>query len=307
MKYRGVRIVASLALALGLGASTAETADVAVLLSSDVAAWRPVTDALRAATAGHTLTTYDLHGSRAEAERLLPSLKGGVAVMVAMGPLAAEAARALAADVPLVYCMVQDPASIGSLQGPNVTGVAFSVPIRNQLAAFRVVNPRGKRIGVVYNSAGMGRQLEEARRVAAMLDLELVVRHVAGMQAVPQTVRELLGGSGAVDALWIPPEALLLGDATRRFIMQAAVEARKPIYAPGPSMVKEGALVSNSPEPASIGQSAGELVNRIVRGEKAEKLSVAVPRAEVAINKRIADQLGLAISAEALRAAHRVF
>ncbi|HET8647779.1 MAG TPA: ABC transporter substrate binding protein [Vicinamibacteria bacterium] len=297
---------ATLALVLGLPRA-ALPAEVALLLSSDVPAWRPAVEAVRSAATGHNVSVHDLRGSRAEAERVIAGLKGQAAVLVAMGPLAAEAARAVAADTPLVYCMVQDPASVSALEGPNVTGVAFSVPARNQLVAFRAVNPTARRIGVVFSSAGTGRQVEDARRAASALGIEIVARQVSSLQAVPQAVRELLAGSGAVDALWVPPDPLLLGDETRRFVMQAAVQAGKPIYASSAAMVKEGALVSNSPEVTSIGESAAGLVNRIARGEKPGRLAVVVPRTEVVINKRIAEQLRLAIPETALRAAQRVF
>ena len=119
--------------------------------------------------------------------------------------------------------------------------------------------------------------MEEAKRAASGLRLDLVLRQVASMQGVPQAVRELLGGPEAVDALWVPADPLVLGDETRRFVMQAAVQAGKPVYGSNAALVREGALVSNSPEIASIGQSVGELVNRIARGEKAGKLAVRRP------------------------------
>jgi putative ABC transport system substrate-binding protein len=285
----------------------APAAEIAVVLSSDVPAWRPAVEALRTAVPGNNVTTYDLHGSRAEAERLLQGLKSSAAVVVAMGPLAAQSAHELAADLPLVYSMVNDPASLGTLEGPNVTGVAFDLPARNQLVAFRTVNPKATRIGVVYNAAALGRQMEDARRSASALRLDLVVRQVATLQAVPQAVRDLLSGKEPVDALWIPPDPMLMGDATRQFVIETAVRAGKPVYSSSASMVKEGALVGNSPEFASIGHSAGDLVNRITRGEKAGRLGVVVPRAELVINKRIADQLRVIIPEEALKAAQRVF
>jgi len=303
----GPRILIAVFTLAVAAAQPAASAEIALVLSSDVPAWRAVSDALRAAAPGHVVTTYDLHGSRPEADRVLMELKGSAAVVVAMGPLAAQAARELAAELPLVYCMVHDPASVAGLSGGNVTGVAFSVPMRNQLVAFRAVNPKAARIGVVYSSDALSRQLDDARKAASALHLDLVLRQVASMQAVPQAVRELLGGKDPVDALWIPTDPLVLGDETRRFVMQAAVQAGKPVYGSSAAMVKEGALVSNSPELSSIGQSVGELVNRIVRGEKPGRLAVVVPRSEVVINKKIADQLGLTIPEEALRAAQRVF
>ena len=163
------------------------------------------------------------------------------------------------------------------------------------------------RIGVVYSMGALKPQLDDARRAASALRLDLVLRQVSSMQAVPQALRELLSGPEAVDALWIPTDPLVLADDTRRFVMQAAVQAGKPVYGSSAAMVREGALVSNSPDLASIGQSVGELVNRIARGEKAGRLAVVVPRSEVVINKKIADQLGVTIPDDALKAAQRVF
>jgi putative tryptophan/tyrosine transport system substrate-binding protein len=282
----------------------APAAEIAVILSSDVPAWKPAVEALRTAVPGHNLTTYDLRGSRAEADRVLEGLKSSAAVVVAMGPLAAQSARERAADLPLVYGMVND---VGALEGPNVAGVAFDLPARNQLIAFRTVNPKATRIGVVFNSASLTKQMEDARRSASALKLELVVRQAASLQAVPQVVRELLSGPEAVDALWIPPDPMMMGDATRLFVIETAVRAGKPVYSSSASMVKEGALVGSSPEFASIGNSLGDLVNRITRGEKAGRLGVVVPRAELVINKKIADQLRVTIPVEALKAAQRVF
>ena len=305
---KGSRTLLSGLLAVGLVAPRPATAaEIAVILSSDVPAWRPALEAFRTAVPGHHVTTYDLRGSRAEADRQLEGLKGSAAVVVAMGPLAAQSARDLAADLPLVYSMVNDPAGLGTLEGPNVTGVAFDLPARNQLVAFRTVNPKATRIGVVYNAASLSKQMEEARRSASALRLELVVRQVATLQAVPQVVRDLLSGAEPVDALWIPPDPMLMGEATRRFVIEAAVGAGKPVYSSSASMVKEGALVGSSPEFASIGHSVGDLVNRIARGEKAGRLGVVVPRAELVINKRMADQLRVTIPDEALKAAQRVF
>jgi len=262
---------------------------------------------LRSAVPGHNVTTYDLHGSRAEGDRLLQGLKGSASVVVAMGPLAAQSARDVAADLPLVYSMVNDPAGLGTLEGPNVTGVAFDLPARNQLVAFRTVNPKATRIGVVFNAASLSKQMEDARRSASALRLELVVRQVATLQSVPQAVRDLLSGPQPVDALWIPPDPMLMGDATRKFVIETAMRAGKPVYSSSASMVKEGALVGSSPEFASIGHSAGDLVNRITRGEKAGRLGVVVPRGELIIDKKIADQLRLTIPEEALKAAQGVF
>ncbi len=301
------RIGPVLAVLVVLCAAAAPAADVAVLKSSDAPAWRPVLEALRRTTSGHTVTEYDVKGDRAEAERILASIKGKPAVIVAVGPLAAQAAKELAPETPLVYCMVPDPARVGLTGAPNVTGVSFSVPVKNQLAAFRMVYPRGVRIGVIYNAENTGKQVQEALKAAAVVRLNVIERAVASEREIPDAVRSLLKGDQAVDAIWIPPDPVLLGDDSRRFILSETLKAGKPVYTSLSALVQEGALVSNGPDFGSIGEQAGELVSRLAGGEKANKIDILIPRAELIINKRIADKLKIEIPADALKAANKVF
>lgn len=292
--------------AAALAAGAASAADVAVLKSADSPAWRPTLDAIRRSAAGHTVTEFDLRGDRAEADRVVASLKGKPGILVALGPIAAQAAREGAPDTPLVFCMVQDPARLNLVGVPNVTGVAYAIPIKNQLAAFRLVNPRGVKIGVVYNDGNVGRLVDDAQKAAAIVRLNLVARPVASEKEVPEALRSLLRGDGAVDALWIPPDPVLLGDESRRYVLAETLKAGKPVYSFSSTLVGEGALVSNGPDLASIGDQAGDLVNRIAAGERG-RIEMLVPRAELVVNKKMADKLKIEIPADALRAANKVF
>ena len=289
-----------------LFASGAGAADVAVLKSADSPAWRPSLDGLRRAAAAHNVTEYDLRGDKAEADRVVASLKGKPGILVALGPIAAQSAHELAPEMPLVFCMLQDPTRLGLVGAPGVTGVAFTIPIKNQLAAFRLVNPRGVKIGVIYNDANVGRLVEEAQKAAAVVRLNIVARPVASEKDVPEALRSLLKSGEAVDALWIPPDPVLLGDESRRYVLAETLKAGKPVYSFSSALVSEGALVSNGPDLASIGEQAGELVNRIAAGEKG-RIEMLVPRAELVVNKKMADKLKIEIPADALRAANKVF
>jgi putative ABC transport system substrate-binding protein len=298
------RTAAAVALSC-LVAAAAPAADVALLKSSDVPAWAPAVDALKRVAAGHTVIDYDLRGEKAEATRVLGTLKGRGMILVAMGPLAAQAAREAAPEMPLVFCMVPDPAKAGLVGAANTVGVLFGIPVKNQLAAFRMVNPRARRIGVVYNAENVGKLVQEAQKAAPIVRLVVVERPVATEREIPEALRALLQGPDAVDALWIPPDPLLLGNESRHFILSETLKAGRPVYSSMASLVAEGALASNSPDYASIGEQVGELVNRVAAGEKRGDL--LVPRAELLINKKIADKLKVEIPADALKAANRVF
>ena len=295
-----------LALSVSLCAP-AWSAEVAVLKSDEVAAWRPAIDALRRTASGHDLTEFDLKGDRAEAERVLGQLKGKGTILVGMGPLAATAARELAPDNPLVFCMVQDPAKLGLLDAPRTSGVAFTIPVKNQLAVFRMVYPRGVRIGVIYDEANTGRLIQEAKTGAGIVHLAIVERAVSSEKQVPEALRSLLRGDDAVDALWVTPDPLLLGDEARRFVLAETLKAGKPVYSFSPALVSEGALVSNGPDMGSIGEQLGELVNRMASPGEAGKIEMLIPKAELVVNKKVADKLKIEIPADALKAANKVF
>jgi putative ABC transport system substrate-binding protein len=301
MTSRAALLAAALA-----AATSAPAAEVVVLKSSEVPAWQPAVDALRRGATGHNLSEVDLRNDRAEADRVLTGLKGRSAIVVALGPLAAQAAHEVLPDTPLIFGMVQDPARLGLVNLPNTTGVAFTTPAMNQLAAFRMVNPRGVRIGVLYNPENTGRQVQEAQKATALVHLALVERPVNTERDIPEALRALLRGPEAVDAVWLLPDPLLLADPTRRFILSETLKAMKPVYGFSSALVVEGALASDGPDMVSIGEQLAELVNRVA-GDRSAKIPMMVPRAELVINKKMADKLKIDIPATALRAANRVF
>ena len=296
------RVLAVLALAAPVPVGAAE---VAVLKSSEVAAWRPAIDALRRVAGAHKVTEYDFRGDRAEGERVVSSFKGRPVILVGMGPLATQLVHDLLGDAQLVYVMVQDPAKLG-LTRANITGVSYAIPVRNQFAAFRTVNPRGVRIGVIYNEDNSGRLVQEAQKAAGLVRLALVARSIASDREIPQALRSLLSGEDAVDALWMLPDPMIMADESRRFLLTETLKAGKPVYGFSAALVSEGALVSNGPSFVSIGEQAGELVNRLASGEKG-RIDPVVPQAELVINTKIAARLKLEIPASALSVANKKY
>jgi ABC-type uncharacterized transport system substrate-binding protein len=294
-----------MAMATVAWAAAAPAADVFVLKSAETPAWRPAIDAMRKAGASQSFTEFDLRNDKAEATRVAGTLKGRPGVVVAMGPLAAQAARETIPEALLVFCMVPDPTRL-ALSGPGIGGVAFTVPVKNQLAAFRLVNPRGVKVGVLYTEQGAGPVVQDALKSAASVRLVLVAKPVTTVKDVPATLRSMLQGAEAVDAIWVPADPVLMDAESRRYLLAETARAGKPVYASVSSMVAEGALVSNGADITSIGELAGELVNRLAGGEKG-RVEMLVPRGELVINKKMASKLGIELSADALKAANRTF
>ena len=178
--------------------------------------------------------------------------------------------------------------------------------IQSQLAAFRVVYPQGARIGVIYSAPHVARLVKEAQKATEVLRIAVVGRAVPSEREVPQALRSLLQGSTAVDALWIPPDPVLLGEETRHHILTETLMAARPVYSFSAALVAEGALASNGPDFGSIGEHVGDLVNRIASGQGVAKSPMLVPRGELVINKKIAERLRIEIPPDALWAAQKI-
>jgi ABC-type uncharacterized transport system substrate-binding protein len=284
-------------------ASRADAAEVAILKSADTTAGRVVLQSLRQSSPSHTYTEHDFRGDRAEGLRVLEGLKGRPVVLVAVGPLAAQLAHEVLPETPLVFCMVPDPEKMGLAAAPGVAGVAFRIPVRNQLAAFRSVNPAAVRIGALHGPDAAD-VVAEAHRTAAAVRLDVSAQPLGSDQDVSPALRAMLSGPDAVDALWLPSDTLLLGDEARRLLLKEAAKAGKPVYAFAGSVVAEGALVSNGPDFASIGERVADLVNRLAAGER-EPIGMLFPLAELVINTKTATRLKIKIPESVLAAARR--
>ncbi|HVR71019.1 MAG TPA: ABC transporter substrate binding protein [Vicinamibacteria bacterium] len=302
---RGRALTVAIAGGLVLGSRLVEAVEVAVLKIAAPRTWRVVVDALEEGARAHRLTEYELPPHRAQAQQAVAGLRGRAAVLVALGSAAAEAARAGLPDMPLVFCMVPDPAGSGLVPAPapHVSGVAFEVPVRNQLAALRLVNPRAVRIGVLYSPAHTARYAEEAEQAAAVLRLVVTTRAVESTGEVPAALRALLAGASAVDALWLPPDPVLLAAETRRHLFAEMLGAGKAVYSHSPDLLEEGALASHGPDLASIGQEVAALVDRLAAGERG--IPLRAPRAELAVNLRLAGRLGIEIPETTLDTARK--
>ena len=298
--HEGLALVLTLALA-----ASGRAAEVVILKSSEQPGVRPVVDALRRAGAAHTFAEFDLGGNRTQGERITSGLRGRAVILVAVGLLAAQVARAALPETPLAFCMVSDPNQAGLANVAHVGGVAAEVPVKNQLAAFRLVNPKGVRIGVLHGPDTTD-LIDDAQKAARLVRVALVPRLVSSARDVPHLMRELLTGAEAVDAVWMMGDPVLTTEQTRRYVLAETLKAGRPLYAYSDTLIAEGALVSDGPDPVSVGELLADLVDRLAAGEQG-RLDMLVPRAELVINKKIAGKLKIDIPAEALKAANRVF
>ena len=215
-----------------------------------------------------------------------------VAITTPMAQVAAKEARS-----PVVFSAVTDPVGAGvveSLDVPveNITGVSDAWPYRSQLALIREIMPDAKRLGVVFNPGEAASQfgIARIRELAPGRDFEIVEVPVANTQEILSALRIRIADLSAV---------YLSSDNTVTNGLPAALKVSLdhgvPLFVGDSGTVENGGLATVSVGYAGVGRSTGELVARVLRGERRIPVVVAESDEKVFLNMETATRLGVAI------------
>src|SRR4051812_49235282 len=235
-----------------------------------------------------------------------------VNVFAAFSPLAALAAKAATASIPIVIVSGDDPVKLGliaSLNRPsgNVTGVSlFTVALgakRHEL--LHDLMPAATAIGVLVNPDSPNAQpdIEDARRAARVLGWQIVV-------VTATTEREFDAAFAKLPEQRVA--ALVVGNdqffnSRRERIVTLAERQSLPTIYPLRDFTAAGGLMSYGPSISEAYREAGVYAGRILKGEKPADLPVLQPtKFELVINLKTAKSLGLEITPTLLALADEV-
>jgi len=223
----------------------------------------------------------------------------------------AQAAMKLTKDVPIVFCIVQDPVAIGlvsNLGRPsgNVTGLTTGGRqlIGKRLQVLKEMVPSIRRLGLVQ---GPGQSVEVLADVAALkgtakqlgIDIIVVNRESSDLaNAMNSMVRERVDATIGMTSLhW----------SRRKEFPEAVAKVRLPAIYDAEEFVDAGGLIAISVNYVERYRAAAGYVNRILRGVKPQDLPVEEPTVfTTVINMKTAKALGLAIPQSILLRADRV-
>jgi putative tryptophan/tyrosine transport system substrate-binding protein len=294
------RAVAGLGLLLGLCTlcvPESSAMDIAILQSSDIAAYREAIAGLKATgPIGATYTEYDAQGDLELGKKLARKLRASDAsLVVAVGLKAALAAKVEIVDVPVVYMMVLDPLK-HQLTAANMTGTLLEVPLDRQMKIMRMFLPNLHRIGTLYDPAKTSSRMKDAVQQATISDFQLTGIPIESDKDVPQQLRALLA---EVEALWLMPDSTVLTNESVQFILESALARQIPVIGFSPEFTRLGALLSMSVNYGEIGRETGLLVKRILNGEKRLPHNpMPIERFKITLNLKTAKFLGMTFPKE---------
>lgn len=279
--------------------STVYAANVVALTDPKVAQFQEAVKAARDAVRGD-LPEVDVNAADA-ADQLK---RHAPAVVLAVGQKSVQIAKDALPSTPVVYCMALER---NVQTSSTVTGVPLEISPKDQLAAFREVNPAGKRIGVVYDPKASQAFVNEAEKAAKPLGFELKSKPVTD----PKDVRSALEGmSSSIDALWLPADPRLINGEVFKYVLVFTIERKIALYGFLDNFTKAGALAAVAPDYVAIGKLAGGMALEISQRPPDKRTPVPPPAThagQLSVNLKTSKSLGIDVPTKAVDMARQVY
>ena len=146
---------------------------------------------------------------------------------------------------------------------------------------------------MIHDPARTGQYLKRARQAARPLGIELVVREV---RTPRDTIARLEQLEGAVDALWMLPDATAVTSATLDAWFLFSLRQKVPVVTFSEQYLARGAAVSLDVDRTELGRQAGELANALLNRTAGPPVALDARKVRVHGNPTVGRNLGLDLS-----------
>jgi putative ABC transport system substrate-binding protein len=230
-------------------------------------------------------------------------------VIVAIATPAAQSVVAATKSIPVVYAAVTDPVAAQLVKswnasGSNVTGVSDYLDLSKQVALIKQIVPNAKRVGMVYNPGE-----DNSVVVVKQLKAELAKQGMTLVEAAaPRTVdvgsaaKSLIG---KVDVFYTNTDNNVL--SAYEALVKVANDVDIPLIGSNTDAVERGAIAALGVNYYELGLQAGEMVVRILKGEKPATMpSQTTKKQDLYINQSAAAKQNVTLSPSFIASATKV-
>ncbi len=179
-----------------------------------------------------------------------------------------------------VFGAVTDPYGTGvGITGPGadqhppyMAGVGTFQPVESAIRIAHEMNPRLKRLGVVWNPGEQCSEacLKKARPVCEDLGIAIVEATATNTSEVAEAARSLI--AKGIDAIWVGGDTV--ATASIRLLINLASEAGIPVFSNDPMDSEKGALFGLGADYYTVGQYAANIAFAILKGKKASDFRI---------------------------------
>jgi len=230
-------------------------------------------------------------------------------VIVAIATPSAQAAVTVSDSIPVVFSAVTDPLGAKLIPnlvkpGGNVTGLSDMANIGEHFSLIKEFIPNLKAIGIPYNpgEANSVSMLAQAKKVAAEMGIKIVESSAPRTSDVMIAAKQLVG---KVDAIYAPIDNTIISAVES--IIKVGMDAQIPVFAGDTDTVSRGAVAAVGYDYFDLGRQTGEIVVRILKGEKAGDIDVKMAKGtNLFVNPKMAQRMGIDVPSTVLARATKI-
>ena len=188
------------------------------------------------------------------------------AMMVGIATPSAIACYAAAEDknIPVIFTAVTDPKA-AKLTGGNVTGTSDKLPVEAQLNLIRQLQPKAKKIGILYTTSEVNSvsAIAEYKAKAADYGFTIDAIGVTAQSEVTQAADKLI--SDHVDCFSNLTDNNVVGVLPS--ILEKTNAAGIPVYGSEVEQVKKGCIAAAGIDYYKLGIQTGEMAAKVLTGK----------------------------------------
>ncbi|HAF95325.1 MAG: hypothetical protein A2X34_02080 [Elusimicrobia bacterium GWC2_51_8] len=229
--------------------------------------------------------------------------KAPVQISAATKVVVAFGGRASLLDYETAACIVSCMAPSVEINDNRYYYISMSPRPGLLLSKLKLIQPALKRLAVFWTSESMKDYLRQIQQEAALADITLTAVRLKNLNELPDHLRAM---QGKTDAIFFPPDPLLVNAQTFETVRDFSAQNHIPFYAPTEALVEKGAVASVSSSFENMGRSAAFIVDRLFNGKTVKQITYS-DEVRLAINLKAAGLAGLKITPEMLTNVDKVF
>jgi putative ABC transport system substrate-binding protein len=214
-------------------------------------------------------------------------------------------------EIPVVFSAVTDPVAAKLITDwydhpdENVTGVSDMINVKSILELMLEIDPGIKTVGTVYNAGEENSVVLTAalKKACEELGLEVVERTVATSADVQASSQSLVG---QVDAIWIGTDNTVVSGLEA--LVKVCEDNQIPLFPSDDASVERGGIATLGFDYYDLGFQTGEMIVRIIEGEKASEIPVELgEKFYYTVNVEAAEKYGITIPQSIIDSAENVY
>lgn len=189
-------------------------------------------------------------------------------------PMAIAAVNTADGRIPVIYSAVSAPIEAGLAYADrpfdgNATGTSDQIPVRDQLALIRALQPEAKTIGLLYTVGEINSQVQagQYKEAAAEFGFEIVESTITTGADIPLALPGLIE---KVDCISMLTDNTVVQHLD--LVLDKTDAAKLPVYGSEIEQVKNGCLATVGIDYVALGRQTGLMAARVLNGESADSI-----------------------------------